>query len=499
MTRSARAGADRAAIIGSGPNGLAAAVTLARAGVPVTVFEAAETIGGGTRTMEVVQPGILHDVCSAIHPMALATGFFREFELDRRINFAVPDASYANPLGDTGGKSSGHAAIAYRDLAKTASELGRDGAAYARLYRPLLNRLEGVMDFAQGGSMLRWPKDPLAALATGLRTLEQGTPAWNMRFREEAAPALISGVAAHSIGKMPSLATAAVGVVLGALGHASGWPVPLGGSRAITDALAADLLVHGGRIETSTPIDSMAQLSDYRVKLFDTSARGLLNIAGNVLPARYRRALSRFRFGDGATKVDFVLDGPIPWRDPRVSLSPTVHVGGTRREVAVAEREVAAGRHPESPYVLLAQTAEFDPHRSVHLPENTGLVPIWSYTHVPAGSTVDVSAQVIAQIERFAPGFRDRIVDYRVTTASDLEGYNRNYTGGDFSAGAVTMRQLLARPVFSAEPWRTPVPGIYLGSSSTPPGPGVTGLPGWYAARAALRHEYGLDAPDLSL
>lgn len=511
MTRSSRAGADRAAVIGSGPNGLAAAVTLARAGVPVTVFEAAETIGGGTRTMEVVQPGVLHDVCAAIHPMALATGFFREFEIERRIRFEVPDASYANPLdgvhngSSNGAKNSGRnsatdrAAIAYRDLDRTASELGVDGAAYARLYRPLLARLEGVMDFAQGGSMLRWPKDPLAAVVTGLRALEQGTPAWNMRFREAAAPALISGVAAHSIGKMPSLATSAVGVVLGMLGHASGWPVPLGGSRAITDSLAADLLLHGGSIETSTPIDSMAQLSDYRVQIFDTSARGLLNIAGTVLPPRYRRALTRFRFGDGATKVDFVLDGPIPWKDSRVSLSPTVHVGGSRQEVAASEREVAAGHHPAHPYVLLAQTAEFDPHRSAHLPGNTGLVPIWSYTHVPAGSNVDVSAQVIAQIERFAPGFRDRIIDYRVTTARDLGGYNRNYTGGDFSAGAITMRQLLARPVFSAEPWRTPVPGIYLGSSSTPPGPGVTGLPGWYAARAALRHEYGLGAPDLSL
>ena len=515
MTRSARvgadrfradrigtdqAGADRAAIIGSGPNGLAAAVTLARAGVPVTVFEAAETIGGGTRTIELVHPGVLHDVCSAIHPMALATGFFREFELTKRINFAVPDASYANPLvGQSERSHDSYAAIAYRDLDQTADELGRDGATYARLYKPLLRRLEGVMDFAQGGSMLRWPKDPLAALITGLRTLEQGSPAWNLRFREEAAPALITGVAAHSIGKMPSLATSAVGIVLGALGHASGWPVPLGGSRAITDALAADLLLHGGRIETSTPIERMEQLSDYRVKIFDTSARGLLNIAGDILPARYRRALRGFRFGDGATKVDFVLDGPIPWTDPRVALSPTVHAGGTRSETAAAEREVAAGRHPERPYVLLAQTAKFDPHRSAHLPESQGLVPIWSYTHVPAGSTVDVSTQVISQIERFAPGFRDRIVDYRVTTAHDLEGYNRNYTGGDFSAGAVTMRQLLARPVLSAEPWRTPVAGIYLGSSSTPPGPGVTGLPGWYAARAALRHEYGLVAPDLSM
>ncbi|GAB2569017.1 phytoene desaturase family protein [Leucobacter ruminantium] len=490
---------DRAAIVGAGPNGLAAAVTLARAGVPVTVFEAAETIGGGTRTTELVRPGVLHDVCSAIHPMALATGFFRAFELERRMEFAIPEVSFANPLDGAAGsplRSGGRdrAAIAYRSLDRTAAELGLDGAAYARFYRPLLRRLEGVVDFALGGSMVRVPRDPIAAVLTGLRTFEQGTPLWNLRFREEAAPALISGVAAHSIGRMPNLATAAVGTVLGALAHTVGWPVPIGGSRAITDALAADLLAHGGRIETSHPIDDLAELDGYRVKLLDTSARGLLRIAGEALPARYRRALARFRFGDAATKVDFVLDGPIPWRDPRVSDAPTVHLGGSRREGAAAEQEVARGRHPERPYVLLAQTAGLDPSRN---PE--GVNAIWSYTHVPSGSNVDMSGPVIDQIERFAPGFRDRIVDVRVTTAAQLADYNRNYAGGDFSAGAVTMRQLLARPIVSAEPWRTPVPGLYLCSSSASPGPGVHGLSGWYAARAALRREYGLPAPELGL
>ena len=315
MTTSGR-GSRPAAVIGAGPNGLAAAVTLARAGVPVTVFEAAETIGGGTRTTDVVQQGVLHDVCSAIHPMALATGFFREFELTCRVEFAVPDASYANPLdgaaGGAAGGGAGRAAIAYRDLARTASELGRDGGAYARFYRPLLRHLEGVVDFALSPSMLRLPRDPIAALATGLRTLEQGTPLWGARFSGAAAPALISGVAAHSIGRMPNLATAGVGVVLGALGHATGWPVPLGGSRAISDALAADLVAHGGQIVVDHPIEDVRELDAFDVKLFDTSARGLANIAGRVLPARYRRALTRFSYGDGATKVDFVLDGPIP-------------------------------------------------------------------------------------------------------------------------------------------------------------------------------------------
>lgn len=481
-----------AAVVGAGPNGLAAAVTLARAGLPVTVFEAAESIGGGARTDEAVEPGVLHDVCSAIHPMALATGFFRAFELERRMGFAIPEASYANPLDGAAGGGAARAAVAYRSLDRTAEELGRDGAAYARLYRPLLSRLEGVVDFALGGSMLRWPGDPVAAAATGLRALEQGSPLWNLRFRESAAPALISGVAAHSVGRMPGVAAAAVGTVLGALGHASGWPVPIGGSRAITDALAADLLAHGGRVETSRAITDVRELDGFSVKLFDTSARGLVRIAGSVLPGRYRRALGRLRYGDAAAKVDFVLDGPIPWSDGRVSAAPTVHLGGSRAEVAAAELEVARGRHPERPYVLLAQTADFDPDRNP-----AGANAVWSYTHVPRGSARDVSAAVIAQIERFAPGFRDRVRGYRVTTAAQLAGYNRNYHGGDFCAGAVTVRQLLARPVAAADPWRTPAKGIYLCSSSTSPGPGVHGLSGWYAARSALRREYGLPSPEL--
>lgn len=482
------------AVVGAGPNGLAAAVTLARAGVPVTVFEAAELIGGGTRTVEVVEPGVVHDVCSAIHPMALATGFFQAFELERRMDFVIPEASFANPLDGRAGGGTGRAAIAYRDLARTAAELGRDGAAYARFYTPLLRRLDGVVDFALGDSMLRWPSDPLAAVISGLRSFEQGTPLWNLRFAEAAAPALLSGVAAHSIGRLPNLATAGVGAVLGALAHARGWPVPVGGSRSITDVLAEDLVAHGGRIETSHPITDVRELGAYDVKVFDTSARGLARIARSALPARYRRALDRFRYGDAATKVDFVLDGPIPWRDSRVAAAPTVHLGGSREEGAAAELEVSRGRHPQQPYVLLAQPTDFDPRRN---PSSVNAV--WSYTHVPAGSDYDMSARVIAQIERFAPGFRDRIIGHRVTTAAEFANYNRNYVGGDFSAGAVTLRQLIARPVISSDPWRTPGRGIYLCSSSTPPGPGVHGLSGWYAARSVLRHEYGLPAPYLGL
>ncbi|SJM67470.1 NAD(P)/FAD-dependent oxidoreductase [Gulosibacter sp. 10] len=479
---------DRAVVVGSGPNGLAAAVTLARAGVPVTVLEAHDTIGGGTRTAETAMPGVLHDVCSAIHPMAFASEFFRRFRLAEKVEFAVPEASYGHPLDGA------PAAMAYRDLDRTAAELGRDGAAYRRFFRPLLHRLEGVLDFALGGSMLRVPRDPLAAAAMGLRTLEQGSPAWNLRFREEAAPAMISGVAAHSIGAMPALSTGAVGLVLSAAGHAAGWPVPIGGSQRIAQALADDVLAHGGRIETGVRVGDVRELSDFAVKVFDTSARDLARIAAPELPAEYVRRLRRFRPGDAAAKVDLVLDGPIPWADPRLARTPTVHLGGTRAQIAFAENEVRRGRHPDRPYVLLAQPDEFDPTRN---PE--GLHAVWSYTHVPNGSTLDIRERVIAQIERFAPCVRDRIIAVNVVTASALGQYNPNYLGGDIAAGGVRLSQLLARPTLSHAPWKTPTPGLYLASSSTPPGPGVHGLSGWHAAKLALSEVFGVRAEDVDL
>ena len=480
-----------AAVVGSGPNGLAAAVTLARAGIPVTVFERNDTVGGGTRTAEVAMPGVLHDVCSAIHPMAFGSRFFSEFALPDRVQFVTPDVSYANPL-DGSASPDGRAAIAYRDLDRTAEALGRDGSAYRRFYEPLVNHLDGVLDASLGGSMIRIPKSLTGLALLGLRTLEQGTPLWGLRFAEAAAPALMTGVAAHSIGKLPRLSTAAVGVVLGALGHSVGFPVPVGGSRAIAQALVDDITRHGGEIVTGVDISSMHQLADYDTVIFDTSARALTEIAGDRLPAKYRRQLLRQRFGNGVTKVDYVLDGPIPWADERVHQTATVHIGGSRRETSFAEREVARGRHPERPYVLLAQPDGFDTLRNP-----TGTHAIWSYTHVPHGSAVDMSAHVTRQIERFAPGFRDRIRATHVTTAAELATYNPNYVGGDISAGAVDLRQLIVRPTFGPEPWRTPVPGLYLGSSATPPGPGVHGLAGWYAATSALTHEYGIAAPGL--
>jgi phytoene dehydrogenase-like protein len=479
-----------AAVVGAGPNGLAAAVTLARAGLSVTLFEAAGTVGGGTRTAELTLPGFRHDVCSAVHPMALASPFFVAFELARRIELIVPEISYAHPL------DGGRAGIAYRDLDRTIDALGVDGRAYRSLMEPLLRRLDGVVDFTQHG-LVRLPRDPLAALFYGLRTLEQGTPAWNMRFRGDMAPAMLAGVGAHAIGRLPGLATSGAGLLLGTLAHAGGWPVPRGGSQAIADAMAADFLAHGGEIVTDTPVSSVRELraaTGARAVVLDVTPKALVSMAHDALPAAYIRRLESFKYGAGVCKVDFALSGPVPWTNPELSGAPTVHLGGPRAAIARAERQVLAGGHPDDPYVLAAQPGVVDSTRAP-----AGMHTFWAYTHVPAGSMMDRTETVIAQIERFAPGFRELILDSNTVTAAELGAYNPNYVGGDISSGAVTMRQLLKRPVVAPDPWRTLSPGLYLGSASTPPGPAVHGMCGWFAARSALRHTFRLPAPGLGL
>jgi len=472
-----------AVVIGSGPNGLAAAVTLARAGLSVRVYERGQTVGGGARTSELTLPGFRHDVCSAVHPLAFASGFFRRFELRKRVRFAVPEASYGHPL------DGGRAALAWRDLDRAAEGLGRDGAPWQRLFRPLVDRADEVAQFTLS-SLLRLPRHPLTAALFGLRSLEQGSMDWNTRFSEEAAPALLTGVFAHTVRPMPSLSSAGAGLALATAGHRGGWPIPIGGSQAIVDAMAEDLVAHGGEIVTGVEVTDLRELPAATAVLFDTTPAALVRIAGERLPEGYRRALRRFRYGNGVAKVDFALDGPVPWSDPELAETATLHLGGTRAELARAEAEVAAGRHPSNPYVLVSQPSRWDPSRA---PD--GRHVLWSYTHVPRGSTEDRTEAVTAQIERFAPGFRDRILAVSGRSAADVERYNPNYPGGDIASGDVGFGQLLARPVLSAEPWRTPGDGIYLASSSTPPGPGVHGLAGYYAARSALRHEFGLRSP----
>ncbi|MCA4133747.1 NAD(P)/FAD-dependent oxidoreductase [Arthrobacter sp. M4] len=467
-------------VVGSGPNGLAAAVTAAKAGLSVRVLEAAPHIGGGLRTEELTLPGFRHDVCSAVHPAAVASPFFRAFGLLDRVQWITPEISYAHPL--PGGK----AALAWRDLERTVEGLGRDGAAWRGLLRPLLDRLDGVVDFT-GSPLLRVPRDVMAAFRFGLASLEQGTPLWNVRFREESAPALLTGCVAHAAGRMPSLASAGAGLLLAVHAHAGGWGFPAGGTQAIADALAAELKAHGGTIECDHTVTSLQELPRSQVTLLDTSPRLLLS--GDV-PQRYARAIHRFRFGAGAAKVDFALSAPVPWTNPDVARAVTVHLGGDRASIAAAENAVQNGRIPGEPYVLAAQPSVLDPTRA-----QPGGHVLWAYIHVPPDSAADPTELVTATVERYAPGFRDVILASTARPASEQESYNANYVGGDIYGGALTMWQLAKRPVLSPAPWRTPVPGVYLCSSATPPGPAVHGMAGWFAARLALRERFGIEAP----
>ncbi|MGN6406762.1 MAG: phytoene desaturase family protein [Curtobacterium sp.] len=468
-----------AVVVGAGPNGLAAAVTLARAGLSVEVVERGDTIGGGARTAELTLPGFLHDVCSAVHPMALQSEFFRRFRLEDRIELRLPEVQYGHPL------DGGRAGIAYRDLARTAESLGIDGPAFRRLMAPLSGSADQVADFATD-ALFHVPRHPVSVLRFGLRALEQGTGAWNLRFRDEVAPAMVSGVAAHSIQHMPSLATAAAALSLGAYAHARGWPVPIGGSQAIVDALAADLVAHGGRIETGREVRSLADLTPAKAVLFDTSVPGMLRIAGKQIPTPRRGALRRFRFGNAAAKVDFALSDPVPWTNEALRRAGTVHIGGTRSEIAAAEGAVARGQHAERPYVLGSEPTVVDPSRAPR-----GKHVFWAYAHVPAGSDVDQTEAITRQIERFAPGFRDTILQSSSRTAAEMAAYNPNYVGGDIAAGAASFWQLVKRPVLSSDPWRMGG-GMYLCSEASAPGPGVHGMAGWHAARSALRHTFGL-------
>jgi phytoene dehydrogenase-like protein len=464
-------------VVGSGPNGLSAAVICARAGLSVRVVEAQSTAGGGARTLpDPEYPGVSHDICSAVHPLALASPFFAEFDLQARgVTLSVPDISYANPLPGR------PAAIGYRDITRTCAEL-IDGASWRRLLAPLSADCGGVVGLLLGDKR-SIPPSILAALRVGPRLLEQGTPLWGM-LKGEDAQALFTGVAAHTISQMPSLVASGAGLMLATLGHAVGWPIPTGGSQVIPNALIADLLAHGGQLVLDEEVTSPPQ----GVVLYDTSPTALLDIYGDALPARYAKALRRYRFGPGVAKVDFVLSGEIPWRDPRLALAPTLHLGGDRAQMALAEAEVAHGRHADWPMVLASLPHIADPARI----DSEGRRPLWSYAHVPSGSTVDMAEAVTAVFERFAPGFRDVVVAVRSVPAARLADHNANLIGGDIGVGGNNMFSALTGPTLRLNPWSTPIPKAYLCSSATPPGGGVHGMAGYYAARTVLRREFGI-------
>ncbi len=476
-----------AVVVGAGPNGLAAAVTLASAGLQVEVVEAEPTVGGGARTAELTLPGYRHDVCSAVHPMAVASPFFRAFDLaGRGVQMLHPEVAYAQPL------DGGRAGLAWPDLGRTADGLGVDGDAWRRLLGPLAERWESVVglllsDFRTlPGGVGALPGALGAAGRLGYRLLEQGGPAWNSRFRGEVAPALLTGVSAHAIAPPRGLAPAGAGLLLGALAHAVGWPIPRGGSQAVVDALARVVTQHGGVIRTGHRVSSLADLPPARAVLLDVTPRSLLQLADGHLPAGYAAWLRRFRYGNAACKVDFALSGPVPWAAPGCDLAGTLHLGGTRPETVGTEADVAAGRHPERPYVLVSQPGVVDDSRAPQ-----GQHTLWTYAHVPAGSTLDQGEAVTRQIERFAPGFRDVVRHRSVITAAEQSRHNANYVGGAISGGATSPWQMVMRPAPRWDPYRTPLPATYLCSASTPPGPAVHGMAGLHAARRALRQVFG--------
>lgn len=468
-----------AVVVGSGPNGLAAAILLQQKGLSVLLLEGKDKIGGGLRTEELTLPGFLHDVCSAVHPLAAGSPFFETLPLhEHGLEYIYPDIAAAHPFDD------GTAALLKKSVEETASLLGADKEAYIRLLQPVVDTWPGMAADVLGP--LHFPKHPLDMARFGLNALTSAT--WlSKRFKTEAAKGLLAGMAAHSIQPLTNLATSAIALVLMANGHLKGWPVPKGGSIKIADALASYFISLGGKIETNRYITSMDQLPSAKAVLFDITPKQLLTIAGHRFSSIYKWQLERYRYGMGVFKIDWALDDAIPFTAEQARKAGTLHLGGTLKEIADSEQQTSEGKQAEKPFVLLAQQSIFDPSRA---PE--GKQTAWAYCHVPNGSSKDMTANIEQQVERFAPGFRERILSRSVMNTQQLEEYNPNYIGGDINGGIIDLAQLFTRPALRSSPYRTSAKGLYICSSSTPPGGGVHGMCGYHAATQALKDIFKL-------
>lgn len=468
-----------AVIVGSGPNGLAAAIRLALEGLSVKVFEASGTVGGGMRTHELMQSGVHHDICSAIHAMAASSPFMKQLPLEKYgLEWIHPVYPAAHPLDE------GPAAILYDDLSKTAAQLETDEKAYLSLISPLVEHWDGLTrDFL---GPLGMPKHPFRMAAFGLNGLRSAR-GLQKKFKTRRSKALFAGLAAHSILPLDLISTSAIGLVLGAAAHTGGWPLPKGGSQAIALAMADYLKSLGGEIETGFKVKDIDQLPESTAVLFDLTPKQVIEIAGDRFPRSYKKRLEKYRYGAGVFKMDFILKEPVPWKDPECGKAGTVHLGGTFEEIALSEAEMSSGKHSDKPYVLVAQQSLFDNSRT---PDHRQT--LWAYCHVPNGSTADMTGAIENQIERFAPGFKDVIEQKTTMNTLQFHEYNANYIGGDINGGRQDIWQLFSRPLHLKNPYATPAKGIYLCSSSTPPGGGVHGMCGYHAATLALKRDFGI-------
>lgn len=468
-----------AVVVGSGPNGLAAAILMQQNGLSVLLIEGKDTIGGGMRSAELTLPGFIHDVCSAIHPLAVASPFFEKLPLaEHGLEYIYPEIAAAHPFDD------GDAAVLNHSVNKTAIAFGIDKQAYIDLLQPVINAWPSIAPEVLGP--LHFPKHPLAMAAFGMKALRSAISVAD-RFKTEQPKGLFGGMAAHGMQPLSNLSSAATALVLLSAGHLKGWPIPKSGSQQIANALASYFVSLGGKIETNTYIQSLDQLPSSNAVLFDITPRQLLQIAGHRFSTLYKWQLERYRYGMGIFKMDWALDGPIPFTNENCRRAGTVHIGNTLSEIAGSEQLTWNGRHPEKPFVLLAQQSLFDKSRAP-----AGKHTAWAYCHTPNGSTADMTEAIEKQIERFAPGFRERILARHVMNSTQIEEYNPNYIGGDINGGAFDLGQLFTRPALRWSPYRTSAKGLYICSSSTPPGGGVHGMCGYHAAKRALKDVFNI-------